>query len=73
VKTLRNIFAVTVMEVKQSIILGQRDFSKQVGSRRIYLLRRTKDNFALPWLVLLSVTISAAAEVSSSIYCYSGN
>lgn len=57
-------FTVTVMEVKQSIILGQRDFFKQADSRRTHLLRRKKDNFALSWLVLLSLTISAAAEVS---------
>lgn len=71
-KTVRNIFSVTVMDVKQTTIVGRRDFSKQVGSRRIYLFRRTKDNIALSWLVLLSMTISSVAEVSSHIYSHSG-
>jgi hypothetical protein len=52
------------MELKTYVKLEKRDITKQTGSRRIYLLRRTKYNFALCWLVLLSVTMSAAAEVS---------
>jgi hypothetical protein len=57
------------MEVKQSTVLGQRDFSKQVSSPRIYSLRRIRNNIVLSWLILLSVTISVAAEVSYEIHC----
>jgi len=53
------------MEVRQSVKLTQGNISKQTSSRRLHLLRRPTDSFTLTWLVLLSVIISAAAEVSS--------
>lgn len=65
VKTFKIFSAMSDVEVKAFVILGQRDVSEQTGSRRICLLKNMKYNFALCWLVLLSVTISAAAEVSS--------